>query len=31
VRCTIYLKDMSTFAEVGEVYAEFFTAEPPPA
>jgi 2-iminobutanoate/2-iminopropanoate deaminase len=29
VRCTIYLTDMSTFGEVGEVYAESFTAEPP--
>jgi 2-iminobutanoate/2-iminopropanoate deaminase len=29
VRCTVYLTDLSTFAEVGEVYAGFFTGEPP--
>ncbi len=29
VRCTVYFADMSTFAEVNEVYAEFFSAEPP--
>ena len=29
VRCTVYLTDLSTFTEVGDVYQEFFTAEPP--
>lgn len=29
VRCTVYLKDMATFTEVNEVYATFFTGEPP--
>ena len=29
VRCTVYLADMGTFAEVNEVYEEFFTGEPP--
>jgi len=29
VRCTIYLTDMSEFARVNEVYAEFFPREPP--
>ncbi|MBJ7519549.1 MAG: RidA family protein [Solirubrobacteraceae bacterium] len=29
VRCTVYLTDMGDFAEVNEVYAEFFPAAPP--
>ncbi len=29
VRCTVYLTDMSDFAEVNEVYAEFFDDAPP--
>ena len=29
VRMTIYLTDMSAFAEVNEVYGEFFATEPP--
>jgi 2-iminobutanoate/2-iminopropanoate deaminase len=31
VRCTVYLGDMSDFARVNEVYAEFFDGENPPA
>ena len=31
VRCTVYLTDMSDFARVNEVYAEFFTGDDPPA
>jgi 2-iminobutanoate/2-iminopropanoate deaminase len=31
VRCTVYLGDMSDFARVNEVYAEFFGEEDPPA
>jgi 2-iminobutanoate/2-iminopropanoate deaminase len=29
VRVTVYLVDMGAFAEVNEVYATFFTADPP--
>ena len=29
VRCTVYMTDLSAFAEVNEVYAEFFPREPP--
>jgi 2-iminobutanoate/2-iminopropanoate deaminase len=29
VRVTVYLTDMSAFAEVNEVYAGFFAADPP--
>lgn len=29
VRCTVYLTDIGAFAEVNEVYGEFFDAEPP--
>src|SRR3712207_4777715 len=29
VRCTIYLLDMGEFADVNEVYGEFFPADPP--
>lgn len=29
VRCTVYLTDMGDFAEVNEVYAEFFDDAPP--
>jgi 2-iminobutanoate/2-iminopropanoate deaminase len=29
VRMTVYLTDMSTFAEVNEVYESFFEADPP--
>ena len=29
VRCTVYLTDMAAFADVNEVYGEFFTGEPP--
>jgi len=31
VRCTVYLADMSDFARVNEVYAEFFEGGDPPA
>ena len=31
VRCTVYLTDMSDFARVNEVYAEFFGGDDPPA
>jgi 2-iminobutanoate/2-iminopropanoate deaminase len=31
VRCTVYLGDMSDFARVNEVYAEFFGDADPPA
>jgi 2-iminobutanoate/2-iminopropanoate deaminase len=29
VRLTVYMTDLSAFAEVNEVYARFFTADPP--
>lgn len=29
VRLTVYMTDLAAFGEVGEVYAGFFTAEPP--
>jgi 2-iminobutanoate/2-iminopropanoate deaminase len=29
VRCTVYLAEMGDFAEVNEVYAGYFSAEPP--
>ncbi len=29
VRCTVYMIDLAAFAEVNEVYAEFFPSEPP--
>ena len=29
VKLTVYMTDLSQFAQVGEVYAGFFTAEPP--
>lgn len=29
VRVTVYLTDMTAFAEVNEVYAQFFPSEPP--
>ena len=29
VRCTVYMTDLSAFAEVNEVYAEFFPNDPP--
>jgi 2-iminobutanoate/2-iminopropanoate deaminase len=29
VRMTVYMTDLSAFAEVGEVYASFFEREPP--
>jgi 2-iminobutanoate/2-iminopropanoate deaminase len=29
VRCTVYMTDLSAFAEVNEVYAEFFPSDPP--
>ena len=29
VRCTVLLTDMAAFAEVNDVYASFFTAQPP--
>lgn len=29
VRLTVYMTDLSRFAELGEVYASFFDAEPP--
>ena len=31
VKCTIYLKDMGSFARVNEVYARYFPADAPPA
>jgi 2-iminobutanoate/2-iminopropanoate deaminase len=31
VRCTVYLTDMSDFARVNEVYAEYFGGDTPPA
>jgi 2-iminobutanoate/2-iminopropanoate deaminase len=31
VRCTVYLGDMSDFARVNDVYAEFFAGGDPPA
>jgi 2-iminobutanoate/2-iminopropanoate deaminase len=31
VRCTVYLTEMSDFARVNEVYAEFFGGDDPPA
>jgi 2-iminobutanoate/2-iminopropanoate deaminase len=29
VKCTCFLKDMGTFAEMNETYARFFQADPP--
>lgn len=29
VRCTVYLTDIGAFADVNEVYAEFFPEDPP--
>jgi 2-iminobutanoate/2-iminopropanoate deaminase len=29
VRCTVYLTDIGAFADVNEVYAEFFPSDPP--
>lgn len=29
VKCTIFLKDMSTFPQVNEVYSSFFSQDPP--
>ena len=29
VRCTVYMTDLAAFAEVNEVYAEFFPSDPP--
>jgi 2-iminobutanoate/2-iminopropanoate deaminase len=29
VRCTVYLAEMGDFAEVNDVYAGYFSAEPP--
>jgi 2-iminobutanoate/2-iminopropanoate deaminase len=29
LRCTVYLKNMSDFAAMNEVYGRFFTADPP--
>ena len=29
VRCTVYVTDLSAFAEVNEAYAAFFQADPP--
>ena len=29
VRCTVYMTDLSAFAEVNEVYGSFFPSEPP--
>jgi 2-iminobutanoate/2-iminopropanoate deaminase len=29
VRCGVFLKDMNSFAAMNEVYAKFFTANPP--
>jgi 2-iminobutanoate/2-iminopropanoate deaminase len=31
VRLTVYMTDLSAFAEVGEVYAKFFEGDAPPA
>jgi 2-iminobutanoate/2-iminopropanoate deaminase len=29
VKCSIYLSDMSNFAEINEIYAEYFKTNPP--
>jgi 2-iminobutanoate/2-iminopropanoate deaminase len=29
VRCTVYMTDLTAFADVNEVYGEFFAADPP--
>ena len=29
VRCTVYMTDLAAFADVNELYAEFFDADPP--
>ena len=29
VRCTVYMTDLSSFAEVNEAYGEFFASDPP--
>jgi 2-iminobutanoate/2-iminopropanoate deaminase len=29
VRCTVYMTDLSAFAEVNEAYGEFFVSDPP--
>ncbi|CAA9537187.1 MAG: RidA/YER057c/UK114 superfamily protein [uncultured Solirubrobacteraceae bacterium] len=29
IRCTVYLTDIGAFADVNEVYGEFFAADPP--
>ncbi len=29
VRCTVYMTDLGAFAEVNEIYGEFFPADPP--
>jgi 2-iminobutanoate/2-iminopropanoate deaminase len=29
VRCTVYMTDLGAFADVNEVYGEFFEADPP--
>ena len=29
VKCTIFLKDMSQYAEINEVYAQYFSSNPP--
>ena len=29
VKCTVFLKDMDTFSEMNEKYAEFFKENPP--
>lgn len=29
VKCTIFIKDMNAFAQVNEVYGEFFSEKPP--
>jgi 2-iminobutanoate/2-iminopropanoate deaminase len=29
VKCTVFITDMNKFAELNEVYAEYFTTEPP--
>jgi 2-iminobutanoate/2-iminopropanoate deaminase len=29
VRCTVYMTDLSAFAEVNEAYGEFFASDPP--
>jgi len=31
LKCTVYLKDLSDFEAMNEIYANYFSADPPPA